>query len=402
MPVGINRELRKLPFLTAFYSFLCVAIFVGNRYFASSLPIDFYNFIYIPGASPLLSAIAAAFLHFGYMHIIGNLVYLLLFGRYVEDAVGPAAYAFLFMSSAFVGNYLQGVYNFHVLHEEYMGIIGASGAISGIMGAFAVRFLTSKLKIGYWVFFPLQAFTRAGFVEVPSILAILFWFLLQVANGLVELGGTSGQVAYVTHLSSFAWGVTVALALGQLRKGRLEALMKKADAAFKRGDVFAAQAHIVKYLGDAPDDGDAYASLARVQLLGGDRTTARKNYANACRCFLGRMERGRAEDIYREALHGFPNMVLDPETQLDMAFGLERNLKPEQALAAYRNFATAYPAHSEAPFALLRAANLLVNNFMDHPGAAECYELLVKRYPEDEWADFAREQLRLLSAYLSA
>jgi len=326
MPVGIDRRIHRFPFLTVFYSALCVLIFIGNHFLSGRLPIDFYNFIYIPGNSPILSAVTAAFLHFGYLHLIGNIVYLMLFGRYVEDRMGPAAFTFIFMSSAFVGNYCQGYYNIYVFHQYYVGIIGASGAISGILAVFAVRFMMSRLRIAYWVFMPLQVFTRAGFVEIPAIFAVILWFILQAAQGLVELGGAGGNVAYMTHLSSFVWGLLMAAVFGQLEKGRMEALLKRAEEAVKRADFFGAQAQYRKYVEQRPDDGGALASLARSQLLCGSSNEARASYISACEKLLASGKRGEAEAVFSQALRGFEDMALHPEPHMDLAFGLERGL----------------------------------------------------------------------------
>jgi len=82
--------------------------------------------------------------------------------------------------------------------------------------------------------------------------------------------------------------------------------------------------------------------------------------------------------------------------------GLERNLKPELAVKAYENFQRRYPHHPEASFTLLRSANIYRSTFLDIETARDCYTHLIKRYPDDEWADFAREQIRQISIYEAA
>jgi outer membrane protein assembly factor BamD (BamD/ComL family) len=160
---------------------------------------------------------------------------------------------------------------------------------------------------------------------------------------------------------------------------------------------FAAQDDLLKYLERRPDDGRAVASLARAQLLTADPTRAQQNYRLACQLLLGSLQRGEAEDLYRESLRAFEELTLEADLQLDLAFGLERNLKPGLALCAYTNFERRYPHHSEAPFALLRSANLHWNTFSDSGEAACCYQRLVTLYPGDSWADFAQEQIRFLA-----
>lgn len=395
IPVGVNVETRKFPTMTVFYSLLCLLIFAFYRYLGSLLPIDIYNLVYVPGSSSVLSAITAAFVHLGYLHLLGNLVYLILFGRYVEDRMGPVAFTLLFLSSAGLGNWLQGIYNTHVLGVS-LGIIGASGAVAGVLGAFAIRFLTTRIEVAYWVFMPLQAYTRAGRTSVPSVLALLLWFLLQALEGLSQLGGTGIHVAYVTHLSGFIWGILFALGAGGLAEGAAEARLRRAKAYMARGQWYAAQGALLRYLKDKPADGEAYAMLARSYLPCGDTTRARSCYQQACRLLIEAKLRGRAEDVYAEAVRGDPSFVLEAPRQLDVALGLERNLKPELAVRAYENFERRYPFHPEAPFALVRAANLYRNSLGDGEGAVRCYRRLIEAYPEDRWVDFAREEMRLL------
>jgi outer membrane protein assembly factor BamD (BamD/ComL family) len=128
----------------------------------------------------------------------------------------------------------------------------------------------------------------------------------------------------------------------------------------------------------------------------GDELGAEASYLKACELLLWSQERGECEDIYVQALRGFPHFVLTRELQLELAYGLERNLKHELAVKAYQNFAQSYPRHKDAPFALIRAANLHWNTFADPGRAKHYYRELIERYPDDTWVDFAREQMRVL------
>jgi membrane associated rhomboid family serine protease len=397
IPVGINDRLTRFPAMTMVYAMICALVFVLARYFSHITGLDFYNLIYVPDQANLLVAMAAAFLHFGYIHLIGNMLYLVLFGRYVEDRMGPVLFTFLFLSSAAVGNYAQGLFNTHVLGDPYIGIIGASGAISGMLGAFAVRFIHSKVAVAFWVFMPLQAYTRAGKQYIPAVLAIALWFGIQLARGLVQTGGADTQVAYVTHIAGFLWGVGVAAITGQWREGRIESMLRRGDEYMRKSESYAAQGCYLRYLTHRPDEPQPYESLARAMVLSGNEAAAQKNYRKACELYLDQQRRGKAEMLYQEALRGFPDFVLSVDSHLNLAFGLERNLKTHLAICAYDNFVDSYPKHADAPFTLLRSATLYWRT-LDKPVAAEmCYRRLVDRYPRDAWVDFATEQLRLLS-----
>lgn len=398
MPVGIDREMHKFPFMTYFFSFICMTVFVLSKYFSSSLPLDFYNFIYIPDRSGILESITAAFLHFGYLHIISNLLYLIVFGRYIEDRIGPALFTLLFFASSAVGNLCQGAFNIHVLHQGHVGIIGASGSVAGILGAFVIRFYASRLRVAYWTFMPLQAYSSAGRVEIPAILAVSLWFVLQVIQGLVQAGGFSTGVAYITHIMGFICGTGLMIALGGFKKAATEQTWYNAQRYLQKGEAYAAQGELISYTSIEEEDERGFAALARAMRLTGEDQSARDNYRRAIELLLEKKLRGEAENLFREALLGYPDFTLEPSIHLNIAFGLERNLKAELAIKAYQNFESSYPSHREAPFALLRSANLHLNAFDNHQTALDCYGKLIKQYPDDEWVDFAREQVRILSS----
>ena len=397
MPVGVDTDTRRFPALTVFFALSCALVFVLYRFASGALPLDFGNLVYYPGYSGPLTPLTAAFLHFGYAHIIGNLIYMLLFGWYLEDRLGPALFAALYIGSAVVGNVAQGWYNEHVLQIPPTGIIGASGAVSGILGAFMVRLYVARVRIAYWVFMPLQGYTRGGRVDVPVLVALALWVLIQVSRGLVQLEGASSNVAYVTHIAGFLFGITLMLVTGGRVLGRIEAYRLRARRSLRKGDAFAAREQLEHLVALRPEDGEAHADLARTQVQTGDNLGAQANYLKACEMLLRSNQRGMAEEVYQEAVRGYPGFGLSAEPQLDLAFGLERNLKHDAALTAYTGFCRRFPRHEEAPFALLRAANIYARSLEDRERAIDCYRQLIDQYPDDDWVEFAREQARQLA-----
>jgi membrane associated rhomboid family serine protease len=395
IPVGIDADRRRFPLLTVLFTALCILVFVLNKYCANAVGLDFRSYVYYPGYSGTWAALAAAFLHLGWFHLASNLAYLVLFGRYLEDRVGPLVFAGVFVGSAIVGNVVQGWYNIHVLHTN-AGIIGASGAISGLLGAFLVRLRHQHVKIAYWVFAPLMATNRAGTTDLHAFFAVALWVLIQVVRGLVQVTGGPSNVAYLTHLAGFAFGVALVIAVGGWRAGIVDGHMVKARRYLRRGEFYGAQDELARYVAARPDDGDAHAALARVSVQCADPAGAQASYAEACARHLARGRRGDAERVFQEARRAFDTFVLPAERQLDLCFGLERSLKPDLALAAYEAFLRFYPDHADAPFALLRAANLHAKRG-DDGRARLCYESLVRRYPGDPWVDFAAEHARRLA-----
>jgi tetratricopeptide (TPR) repeat protein len=260
-----------------------------------------------------------------------------------------------------------------------------------------VRFLTNRIRVAYWVFMPLQAYTRAGNAEIPAIFALASWFVLQLVQGLLQAGGFGADVAYVAHISGFVFGVLAAVVSGQFREGRIESLARRAAAYVRRGEAYAAQGDYLEYLAHRPADIDARAGLARAMAATGDRAGAREHYRKACEGLMGDKRRGEAQAMYQEAARGIEDFALGADEQLAMAFSLERDLKPKLAVHAYEMFVARYPAHPETPLALLRAAGIHANLFSDPATADALYGRFLVSFPGDTWADFAKEQRRRLA-----
>jgi membrane associated rhomboid family serine protease len=155
----------------------------------------------IPADKRLLSWVSHMFLHAGWMHLLGNMLILFLAGPFVEDRWGRPLYLGFYVVSGFVAAF------FHILSvpDSAMPMIGASGAIAGVMGAFLILYGKTKIK-----FFYLFLLIRGTF-RAPAWLMIPLWFASQLWMGLLtsELDIQVG-VAYWAHIGGFAMGVGAA------------------------------------------------------------------------------------------------------------------------------------------------------------------------------------------------
>ena len=170
---------------------------------------DFYMIFHDPIfiVSFLRSSITSMFLHGGWIHIIGNLYFLWLFGDNVEDRLGHLRFIIFYILCGIGGALLQSY--MHPLSQTPM--IGASGAISGILGAYLLFYPYAKIimMVPLFAFYPI-------FFEIPAILFIVVWVVEQLYSGMLEisaLGGTAGGVAWWCHLGGFSTGIILALIL---------------------------------------------------------------------------------------------------------------------------------------------------------------------------------------------
>ena len=146
------------------------------------------------------------FLHAGWMHFVWNMVYLWIFGDNVEDRLGHFPYLLFYLGGGAVAAILQTLFN----PFSPVPMLGASGAIAAVMGAYFVVYPQSRVLTAVFlvVFFDL--------VEIPAIFFLGFWFLLQLVNGIGSLGvanSAGGGTAFWAHIGGFVVGAMVGAVL---------------------------------------------------------------------------------------------------------------------------------------------------------------------------------------------
>jgi membrane associated rhomboid family serine protease len=152
-----------------------------------------------------LTLITSQFLHGGWLHLLGNMLYLWIFGNNVEDRLGRIR----FLGFYLVGGLVAGLTQVAIAPDSPIPTIGASGAIAATLGAYVVLFprarITSLVFLGF--FYQL--------IDVPAVIVLVFWFLLQLIDGIASLGVTdaSGGVAFFAHIGGFVFGALVGLVI---------------------------------------------------------------------------------------------------------------------------------------------------------------------------------------------
>lgn len=205
-----------------------IAVPMGrNRYAYHSVAVQHY-----PGPRPIfLTFLTSMFMHAGEMHLIGNMWFLIVFGRNVECALGHGRFLAFYLLCGMVASAA------HVLSAPHSVIpcLGASGAISGVLGAYVAIHPFNKIKVWFgW---------RFGVAEMPALAVIGFWFVMQYISVClaVEDPALADNVAYWAHIGGFVTGLALIWAM----------------VAYLRWRVMLAQASIV----DADESGEAAAAL---------------------------------------------------------------------------------------------------------------------------------------------
>jgi membrane associated rhomboid family serine protease len=158
-----------------------------------------------------LTLITATFLHGGWLHIIGNMLFLYIFGDNVEDRMGHVRFLLFYLAVGMLANGTQA----YISAGSKLPLVGASGAIAGVLGAYFYYYPYARVS----TLFPFGIFSRI--VEVPAFLFLLFWFVMQAMNGVVSLGVRTmqnvGGVAWWAHASGFVAGLLAGPALSKVR-----------------------------------------------------------------------------------------------------------------------------------------------------------------------------------------
>lgn len=215
MPIGDINPTRRTPYLTWGIIAINVLVFLWQLTLSpEQLNAVFLELAAVPrniasspfGLESLLDALRSMFMHGGFDHIIGNMLYLFLFGDNIEDRLGKILYIALYFISGFAAVYAQVIITDVNSPAGLIPMIGASGAIAGVLGAYLVMFPNVKVR----------AIVFLGYIgrvaELPALIVLGFWFVLQLVSGFASLGAAAaygGGLAFFAHIGGFVAGAVL-------------------------------------------------------------------------------------------------------------------------------------------------------------------------------------------------
>jgi membrane associated rhomboid family serine protease len=227
IPLKDENPTRRFPYVTVLFIGLNILIFLyqlfspqGLHYYVykmGAIPYEVTHFQsihyfpwispdYFPRLSPPLTLLTSMFLHGGIFHLLFNMLYLWIFGNNVEDFLGPARFILFYLLSGLGASFTHVIFNFN----SQLPMIGASGAIAGILGAYLLLYPRARVLTLIFLFF----FIRI--VPIPAAVVLGLWFLLQVLNI-----GVGGGVAWFAHIGGFLVGIVLVKIFTQKRKPKV-------------------------------------------------------------------------------------------------------------------------------------------------------------------------------------
>jgi membrane associated rhomboid family serine protease len=162
----------------------------------------------------LASVFASMFLHGGWLHLAGNMLFLWIFGNNVEDRLGRVMFALFYVLGGLAAAGLQ----LAIDPGSAVPNVGASGAVAAVLGSYLVLFPTARIHT-------LVIFFFITFLDLPAVVVLLGWFVLQLFSGVGEIGRqVGGGVAYWAHVGGFAFGMLVTWAFFRRRRPEVHPL----------------------------------------------------------------------------------------------------------------------------------------------------------------------------------
>ncbi len=205
IPLKDNIPSRRFPFVNIILIAVNFLVFFYELSLGDHLEAFIYSFSVIPehlhknpyALTNIGTLFSAQFLHGGWMHVIGNMLFLYIFGDNVEDRLGHTRYLLFYLACGVISFLAQVFFS----QNSPLPLIGASGAIAGVLGAYIVLYPYAKIL----TLIPLFIFIQ--FIEVPAIVFLGIWFLLQfwMANASLA-AATVGGVAFWAHVGGFIGG----------------------------------------------------------------------------------------------------------------------------------------------------------------------------------------------------
>ena len=393
LPFGTDRRGRRVPWVT--YTLIALNVSV----YCVTGPSDFARWGLVPNAPHFSSLLTGLFLHAGLGHLLGNMIFLWVFGPHVEEALGREAYLALYLGGGIAASLMHMA--IILLRGEVVAapLVGASGAISAILAPFAIRFHRAQIRLA-WLPAMLVA-PNWSRLEVPAVSGVGLWLLWNIGGGFYFLfHPESGGTAYWAHIGGFVFGLVAAELTGLFRDGRQDYLLQDARSAAARGQE-ALDIALRKYrafLNHEPDNASVRAELARLLASSAGvnireseerRREANEEMLGAIRAF---QKLGRTPDAVRcagEARALGLTVAITPRERLRLAGGAEGVGDAETAIGLLRALIAETPDAPEDEMARFKLGQILRDR--DPQASQAVLAAFLEKYPYSEWVRRARD-----------
>ena len=376
--------LEGFPFVTVCLLVTNVILFAGNAPHGDLHDSVATNWGLIPKQASLLTLLTYMFLHGSWAHVLGNMLGLWLFGPHVEEALGKLEYLLFYVGAGIAGGLMHVIFaDVFLPVAQTVPLVGASGAIFGVLGLFAVRFWRTRMRV-------------LLFFNVPAVWAVGLFALLQFLAGVVSLadGGANTNTANWAHVGGFTFGMLIAMPLRMREDSHREYSLEDAEKALALGQYDRASAYYRQILNLNPTDPDAHRALAQVcvQLRQGE--AAHRHFMEALRLYVKAGKAHAVAGVYGDALTSFEVFPLSPRLLQQTASACEEAEAYPLALSALSELSREYPHTPEGEMGLLRLGRLHLAKLNQPQNAAGIFGEFLRMYPDSAWKHHAERLLK--------
>jgi len=345
----------------------------------------------IPSQLTPITFVQSLFLHIDPIHLSINMIFLWLFGRKVERALGPIAFLLFYIGGGLLASFLHVAMVFTFLAPmANTPIIGASGAVSAVLGMYAIWFRGDKFQVGR--------------LALPALWFFFAWLILQIVLGIFQIqmvlsgieapSGTfqTGvmHVGYWSHIGGFVFGMAAAWVFAS----HVEQKGKKINVEVLRREMLLRIAGIIEEFTKADEDNPfGYAELGRVWGLLRDQSKSVSNYMHAIDLYRRESKRADALIVLREAMTIWPRTLLPHDAAFRFACYFETLGAPDEAVRHLEWIADSARGKPEGEMALLKLAQIQLDRLGRPDLAIKNLDKLFTEYPQSKWAELAAELL---------
>ncbi|HKD09583.1 MAG TPA: rhomboid family intramembrane serine protease [Bryobacteraceae bacterium] len=207
-PLRDDRPIYTPPIVTTLLIVACSFVFLFE------LTLDDYSRNYfttyyglVPAHLRLETLVTSMFLHGGWTHIIGNMMFLWAFGRSLEDAMGHTKFLGFYFACGIIAGIVHVIFNY----DSRLPTVGASGAIAGVMGGYLIKFPRANIRTLVFLFIFITT------IDIPAVGLLLFWFVAQIFSGygsIAHTNVTDAGVAWFAHIGGFISGMILVKTMG--------------------------------------------------------------------------------------------------------------------------------------------------------------------------------------------
>lgn len=251
--------------------------------FLQADPVRAERWGFVPAQPTTLAVLTHLFVHASWLHWLKNALFLALFGWYVERVLSAGRFLLLYGLSGLAAVLVHWLMSTTIQPNLYQeGLVGASGAISGLVGYFAMRFYRHRVRL-VWA-----SPARWG-LAIPMWVAVLLWVILQGMGAILDAGSTApAEVGYWAHLGGFAMGFLLAIVWGAGSAGERDYLLQRAEQAINEGAGGDALRWLQPLLSQTPSLPNAWLQAGTAWALLGDREEATLALQHALQSLLER------------------------------------------------------------------------------------------------------------------